>query len=129
MQHPDNVNLEGETVLALLSRLEQAERQSTQATSALKALAERNIELTEQKRVLNIRFDAMRASRDSERSRADKNAHKLDQAEQAVARVREVGEHFWPKALHQSVPLGVADSQSQIITGELLRALDGDGRG
>lgn len=83
-------SLDKSTVLALIDRAEKAERQSVHATSALKALAERKIELTEQKRVLNVRFDAMRAGRDSERSRADKKANKLEQAEEAVARVRAV---------------------------------------
>ncbi|MBM7767339.1 hypothetical protein [Glutamicibacter nicotianae] len=81
-------SLDKSTILALIDRAEKAERQSAHATSALKALAERNIGLTEQKRVLNVRFDAMRAGRDSERSRADKNANKLEQAEQKVASLK-----------------------------------------
>lgn len=104
-------SLDKSTVLALIDRAEKAERQSAHATSALKALAERNIELTEQKRVLNVRFDAMRAGRDSERSRADKNANKLEQAEQAVQRVR--------------VELGYIPED---FSARILRALDGGTR-
>jgi len=106
------------TILALLSRLEQAESALSNQTSTVKTLAERNIELTEQKRVMNVRFDAMRAGRDSERSRADKNANKLEQAEQAVRRVRELAVYLKKLAPGDKHYAEMID-----------RALDGDTRG
>lgn len=44
------------------------------------------VELLDELESLRTRFSAMRAGRDAERSRADKNANKLAQAEQAVER-------------------------------------------
>lgn len=97
-------------------------------------------ELIEEIESLRTRFKGMRASRDSERSRADKNAHKLEQAEQlarinnqamleqaqragqaeqAVQRVQELAEEFdkhdYPRGIHRFS-----------VAKRIRRALDGD---
>lgn len=107
------------SVIDLIDRLEQAEQRPAKQTSTVKTLAERNIELTERMRVLNVRFDAMRASRDSERSRADKNANQLKQAEAQVARGRELSKH-----MRECVPDGLIRRDD--TAWRIDRALDGE---